>query len=365
MAFTERYVTSAAGGGGIGTEGDPWTLAEALTNSVAGDRVNILSDAGYSLGVDAVTGAGNATQLLVFRGYDTAIGDLAGQKRNADTPLNTTGFPVITLTGILTMNAFVSLNNLSFTGALSSVLIGDTTIDNWQMISCAVVNTQNNASAGGIAGDNIIRIINSDLSCSGAAHGIILNADNNITVVGCRLKGVADSSYLQLNYGTITKTVFIGNNTGIGINLGAFTNTTLVMECTLDDFDEAVVLPNVVVTNPPIFIDNHITENGRWLDSLYSGTAANVVIEINNRTRDNITPRTGIGDGTNISEITTDTGGPETDYVNAGADNFRLISGAPGETSGLIEFSDVGAYQREPSAGAGGLLQANKRGNKQ
>ena len=54
MAYTERYVTSAAAGSGVGTEGYPWTLSESFSQAVAGDRVNILSDAGYSSGVPFV-----------------------------------------------------------------------------------------------------------------------------------------------------------------------------------------------------------------------------------------------------------------------------------------------------------------------
>ena len=79
-------------------------------------------------------------------------------------------------------------------------------------------------------------------------------------------------------------------------------------------------------------INNHVTDSTKWLDNLYSGTGNVAVVEINSRTRDNTTPRTGI-DGINISEVTTDTGGAETDYVDAGSDNLRLISGAPGEAA--------------------------------
>ena len=90
MAFTERYVADAASGGGAGTEGDPWTLAEALANAVAGDRVNILSDSSYSLGADTVTNAGTAASLIVFRVYNSPIGDLEGQGGNAEVTLNST-----------------------------------------------------------------------------------------------------------------------------------------------------------------------------------------------------------------------------------------------------------------------------------
>ncbi len=60
MAFTERYVTSAAGGGGAGTEGDPWTLAEAFANVVSEDRANIQSDGTYNIAGLTQSNAGTA-----------------------------------------------------------------------------------------------------------------------------------------------------------------------------------------------------------------------------------------------------------------------------------------------------------------
>ena len=36
-----KYVTTGAAGGGVGSAGDPWTLAEAMTSAVAGDIVAI------------------------------------------------------------------------------------------------------------------------------------------------------------------------------------------------------------------------------------------------------------------------------------------------------------------------------------
>ena len=56
---------------------------------------------------------------------------------------------------------------------------------------------------------------------------------------------------------------------------------------------------------------------------------------MNSRTRDNTTPRTGFGDSLNIAEVTTDTGGPETDYVDAPNGDITLIAAAPAVDSGL------------------------------
>lgn len=76
MAITERYVAASAAGGGDGSTGTPWTLHEALLTASAGDRVNILNDSVYDLTAQVgPVSAGTATQPVLWRGYETTIGD--------------------------------------------------------------------------------------------------------------------------------------------------------------------------------------------------------------------------------------------------------------------------------------------------
>ncbi len=75
MTFVERYVSVAAGGGGDGSLGDPWTLAEAESAAVAGDRVNILAGT-YAL-TSSFSPLNNGTNaaMIVWRGYTSTPGD--------------------------------------------------------------------------------------------------------------------------------------------------------------------------------------------------------------------------------------------------------------------------------------------------
>ncbi|KKL80210.1 hypothetical protein LCGC14_2007060, partial [marine sediment metagenome] len=343
MAFTERYVTSAAGGGGAGTEGDPWTFAEGLANGQKGDRVNVKSDAGYSLGADAIDNATapDVINALVYRGYNSSIGDLEGQGRNADGTLNVTNFPVITLTGQLTTAPFAVLEALSFVGSLSSRLVGGV-IDHSHMIQCKFVNTANNASAIAWGCDDSSSLINCDCECSGASHGPVADADSAFFASGCRIKGLG-GVHLALNHGTVLDTVIFGNTTGVGIQIRSSTLRTILQNCTIYDVGIAISTPASANLVPLCMINCHITDCAEYLNNSFSGTQNEWAIEVNNRTRDNTTGRTGIGDGIAVSEITTDTGGAETDFVNAGAENFRLIAAAPGNAAGMVAFDDCGA----------------------
>lgn len=72
------YVSATAGGGGAGTEGDPYTLSEALTNVAAGDLVYLKAGtyARAAATVFAVTGVLGSD--IVWEAYDTTPGDRAG-----------------------------------------------------------------------------------------------------------------------------------------------------------------------------------------------------------------------------------------------------------------------------------------------
>ncbi len=352
MAFTERYVTSAASGGS-GTEGAPWTLAEALTNAVAGDRVNIQSDSGYSLGADTVTNVGTIVSAIVFRGYNSSIGDLEGQGRNADGTLNTTNFPVITLTGNLLNSNFSIFEALRFTGSINGDLVGSAGPDQAVVVQCSFLNTANNASARAYRTDNNCGILNCDFECSGASHASVVNAGVRLAFVGNRVKATANT-HLEVNNGFLIGSLFFGATSSVGIDLLDDQINSVIYGNTIHNVGIAIRSPNEANVSFSFYINNHITECDEYIDNQYSATASKVIIEINNRTKNNTTARTGIGDGIAVGEITTDTGGDETDFVNAGAGNFRLISAAPGKAAGMVEFADCGAYQREEAGGGGG-----------
>jgi hypothetical protein len=99
MAITEKYVTVTGAGALNGTsEANAWTLALALTNAVAGDRVNIKAGT-YTLAANMTpVGAGTVVRPIIWRGYNTTIGDLSVTSVIQDPKtlkLTTTNFPLI------------------------------------------------------------------------------------------------------------------------------------------------------------------------------------------------------------------------------------------------------------------------------
>jgi len=338
MAFTEKYLSVAGAGAHDGSSAaNAWTLAEFLTNNTAGDRGNMISGS-YSSGADAFSNAGTISALSVLRGYNSTIGDLDTVGR--DTPANgsgliTTNMPSITITGAITFSNFVLLMNLNVTGALATFLLGATVgPDNVFLYQCKVTNTLNNSGASCVRGDNNCAFIMCDFECTGAAHGPVVDADVDTVMIACRSKCVVTTSaHLQAVNATVLDSLFIDGGKALRV-LGS-TNANIMAGNTAYNCEKFIELPNAAQSVVPISYNNHPTDCAEFIDSLYSATAATAFLEMFNRTRDNTTARTGVGDGLLVGEVTTDTGDDTTDYTDASTDDFSLISGAPGEDAGL------------------------------
>lgn len=353
MAFTETYASVAGSGAHDGSsQANEWTMAEAFANATAaGTRVNCRTGS-YSQGAVSIVG-GTASAIIAYRGYNATPGDLDNLGFNSDGSLNVTNFPTVTVTGIIVPAALTMLHNFSFSGALSSTLIGGAANDRWQMLRCKVVNTQNNASARTVLGDDFLSLIGCEFSCTGAAHASVVDADASGFVYGCRFTGVSSSSLLSINTAVIQRSAFYGSSGAVGVQFfSAATGEHGVIYNTFYDLDTAITFPNSAPAGVPLLFGNHVTDCGKWLDNLYSATGNITVIEAHNRLRDITTPRTGIETVT-FGEVTTDTGGHATDYEDAPGGDFHLISGAPGRASGLVPNTDIGAYQHVDAGGGG------------
>jgi len=340
MSYVEKYVSVAGSGAHDGSsEANAWTWDEMVANRVVKDRANIIAGS-YSVSGGAMTTVGSMTNRFIIRGYNTVIGDLEGQGRNSDGSLNTTNFPVVTVSASFSPGSFDIIQNIFFTGAFAGTIFNVAGSDEISMIESKVENTLSSSSAEAGEGDNRCLFINSDFVCSGATHGLVLQSDGDSTFTGCRIEGKSSSSAFLDTRSLIMdgcSVVNIGTaGTSKGLFINAIGNYYFVKNNTFYNFGTAIQTINSTQGNGVyLFLNNHYTDCAKGLDSLYSATADVFAIEMNSRTRDNTTPRTGFGDSLNIAEVTTDTGGPETDYVDAPNGDITLIAAAPAVDSGL------------------------------
>lgn len=340
MAFTERYVTDSASGGGAGTSGDPWTLAEAFSNAAAGDRVNILSGS-YSSGAVTLSNAGTAADAIVYRGYSSTIGDL-GVTRTAVGLLDTTGYPVITLTDTVTPQDWIVFESLSFTGSVAGRMIDSTSVDSATLIGVSMENTADSGAASCLRGDNYWSLIGCDMECSGASHNTVVEGDNNLSVIDCRVIGDANT-LIALNDGQVVGSVLLGGGSNEGIRLDNRVLPVNVDHCTFDSLGDVLALPNSDASSPVFVTNSFAASCTRWVNSAYSGTADTSVIFVNCSETTGKSADIGLGDW------------PEVNPLSSAVDNFvsssdvRALPGTMNWRSG-INNSDRGAIP------TGGLL---------
>lgn len=170
-----------AGGGGDGSSGSPWTLAEAATNAVGDDRVNIKGDGTYNLSTDlSPVNAGSDTALVLWRAYTTSIGDggratIAGGASYAVTQTQ----------------AFHKWEGLDFTSSKSANVFTNT--GGTQLFDrCSFVNE----GTGGAAVSSISAgsLLMSRCYLEAGSNRQVLYSEDSIFVYGCRLRRRAEGS---------------------------------------------------------------------------------------------------------------------------------------------------------------------------
>lgn len=351
MAITERYVSALAGGDGDGSVGSPWTLAEAFTNAVAGDRVNVKADGTYSISATlTAASSGSTTQPIIMRGYKTAIGDGHASRTNGGV-LDTGNMPAISVGNLaasgLVLGQYWILESCNLTSTNNSYWLVQ--LNSYcAIINCVVSNTAVNSYAVRMNYANA-HALDCDMQAAIMACSI---GGSYCSVVGCRLKNTASGAY----YGGIQT----GSN-----KVGCVFAYNLFFECAGDaglyiytpqnaahfvigntfvDCANAAIEYRNAGSQPYVLLAafNHITDCAYAFQNSYA--SGGPILRHCNRTRDNTSADTGWGDWPDLYAVTTDTGGHETDYEDAASDDYRLITSAPGADIGALSHNAIGAY---------------------
>lgn len=368
MALTEKYVSTTGGGAHDGSsEANAFSLAEMITDinagGKAGNRYNVKADATYSrtTSTDSFTAGGTSTAPVIIRGYLTAIGDGYLGRTGDNGPLITTNMPVLSYTtGVFALNAaFIIVESIRFTSARNAPAVNLNAAD-IVLRSCNSVN-----SASGTASTAITL-------ASGAVRGAVIDCDAIVVnggnagdaaivlggsggrIIACRVSSTSNG--IESSAGTAA---LISGNTIFECAIGiAITSTTAyavihgntISDCSGDAID---IVTGTTVTH--LISNNIFTDNGGYAIDFNNAAVASVLS--NNRYRDNTSGNINLGTdwvtATNWGAVTTDTGGPETDYVDAASDNYNLIASSPAVNAGLPLNAAIGALQRDQSGGGG------------
>ena len=361
MAITEKFVVVGGAGSHDGSsELNAWSLSEAISGASPGNRINIKKGTYTRASQDLFTADGTTTAPIVWRGYNSSIGDLDGIGRDSGNGLLTTiNFPAISYDAGYRANSSGANYNifqcLKITGNYDGPLI---TMGNVSFIeNCSVNNASTNAAATAITLQYAAcASVNCDAITSGASGSLaaILLVGAYTTAYGCRIKSKAAGIYVSgSRNGVVISNNVIDDVATWGIDLSEITGVSYCVRVFGNTIYSAgsggILGPNAAMTAPSLYLDNHVTDcTGYAFDSAYKSTAEVPAIFACNRTRDNSSgPIDGHDDwaSTALNHQTTDTGGPETDYANAGSGDFNLISGAPGRGKSSMPYRDIGAVQ--------------------
>lgn len=203
-ALTERYVSSLAGGGGDGSSGTPWTLAEAVSSAAAGDRINIKADGTYNVTSPGLTVS--AAGPIFWRGYTSTIGD--GGKATIDGGSSGASYRIVTVSASNHQFQDLKFQNNGATGSAEGFYIsanenaiircvftgmrgyGIYTTNIAHYIECEAYGCNLSNTAGGAAGIGInlsgsacVRCISHDNTAGANAHGF--EADGGIILYRC------------------------------------------------------------------------------------------------------------------------------------------------------------------------------------
>ncbi len=366
MAMNEYYVTDAGAGDGSGQPNEANAMSFATFvdfmstggthTAAAGDRFNIKGAiTARTTTADAFVNGGTITSPVVIRGYNVSIGDLTSLARtNGNGPLVTTNYPTISyttgqfkITGNFIIVEALQISGANVTGAAGVAASSGTDVF-WKR--CYIFNSSTNASAAGLAMTGARdSAIDCDVSLTGAsgADVAVLNTTAAVRIIGCRIKGGPNGGVRTTAAATIIAFNTIYASVGVGIALNSTGGSFSVLYNTVvgGGADAINVITATTVTN--ILVGNMITDNtGDGIDMVSTSNGAFVS---NNRFRDNANTYNNAGNwitATSYNDVTVDTGGPSTDYVSSGSNDYNLIYASPATSAGNPAYADIGALQQ-------------------
>lgn len=225
------YVTTGAAGGGAGTEGDPWTLAEATANVVAGDTVYVKAgtystdDSGSSAVMDLDVAGGNTT-WIDWIGYTTTINDFTigdSQPVVLDASVNTLTHAILATT--ISGSAYNRFTGFQYTGGSGHGFNFGSGGDNMVNIGCKFDNN----GGRGFQGDNNIYFIACEFTGNTTNS---FDMDNSGAIVACKFHNEPTST---CTFGSQTLVYAnLAYNNGNGIVFAANSSTPLFIGNTID-----------------------------------------------------------------------------------------------------------------------------------
>ena len=364
MAFTEIYVGPT---GSVVNDGSSEANAMDFTNailsmdSLPSIRLNIKVGTYTGLNRQAILTGGANTTPIAWRGYRTTPGD-GYLGRDSSGNLITTNMPLLIYTsGQLTdVQAndlgFGQIENIYFQVSKSgSVTAPITAAASTSLINCKIENMSvgtGNLTAQLSSNSNMI---NCDISVPNAGSGAVALRMVGGRAIGCKMSTLYGSGVAVRISGTVggalvSDCVLFNNLIGIELVHTTGNITPSIVNNTIYNCSGAAIqTPSTVYNTNTTIVNNHITDNGRFLNQQ---TLVNNCI-VGNRTRDNTNTNTNQGDYGIFLAVTGDSGTVTSDFTKTD-NSFILKDNAYGRRTSFLQNRDIGGKQGYDSYGFAG-----------
>lgn len=374
MAWSDHYVTDSgsdtyANSTNIST---PCSLATAIANYAAGDRINIKAGTYTLAGAITFATAGTSTAPVWWRGYKTTPGDLdtAGGSRIPVTDLPKIDADTATDQVIVTAN-YQTFSNINITSVCTSAggALSCSSGAGIRFIRCSILNTAANSGARAVSTGTSNVFLGCYFQATTTA-GYCVYAANEATIYGCQFVGGATSIYRNNGLGgTVAFCTASGFTTAFYENDNG-TITSRFYNCTIyGGGATSGFLVSASLTSGYITIVNCII--GGVVNGINNSSGVDTfnILSVNNQFYDCTNNLVGITEGATVGadylaalfNFDNDTD----PWVNKATANFNLSTGAaacstaypgafdsPNGTAIMTGYPDIGAVRHvDPSGG--------------
>lgn len=358
MAITEHYVTTDGSDTWAASTNPvtPCSLADALTNAAAGDRVNIKSGT-YNLTSFSPANAGTAASPIIYRGYSSTIGDGYQGRTNGNGALVVTNMPVFAMsTNQFSYNkAYVIVESINITTAYAGAAVGIS--GTYNLFSrCVITMTGSSATGYGlhmVGAGNVA--LDCDVSNTGGTALCAINAGNaTVSVLYCRATCTNGIGVRAISAARVIGCVIYDSTTGISYGV-AWSTSPIIIGNTIVGNATGILAYSASTTCGPI-VNNIITDSSGYGIDGADASGVHMLLAYN-RFRANTSGDVRYADNhataTSYGHVTT---GASSDFVDAGGNDYRLATGSPARSAGIFAYGDIGALRHiDPSGGGVGF----------
>jgi len=363
MAFNEKYVTVTGGGLHDGSsEANAWTLAEAVSNYAAGDRLNVKAGTYSDSSTVTFATAGTAASPVSWRGYKTTVGDLdthptTQRVSGTDCPLFTNS---VSSGSAYSVRSYQSFEQIHFTSAtVGTVFDLAYQQNNIKVIGCRVESTTTSTGfVRAVFGNQANYIFFSDcyFSKNSTADTCLwaYGVSSNWQLIRCTIVGASvgfQNTFVGFN-GSFNSCVFSGQGATSCLTVGhLFLSNCSFHECS-GDFIEKTSTSSLFVSNC-VFSDC-----GGYAINNSGGNIVNATIATDNTYHDSSFTSGRLNNIPDDFYAKVDTSSP---FVDAANGDFTIATTSNGynnqyllEKSDISSYLDSGAIQHQDPSGGGG-----------